>query len=274
MKPVTVEEINPNSLGLAVKLVSATPNPQTVSYAAMHGDYSEMPLSGDMGPHFNMDPFNPGILTEAEAGQRVIKKCLEHRHWGPLEHPQIVVSVEGFPHTTMQQLRTHRTGVSFDVQSGRYTGQRIQGLAQALDNLSPLDADPVNLYRLISEVFYIRPSGYYRDRFSSGILFDSQDPVHLRFLAHAAKSYTEAVVMGMQPEMARDLYCPYGIRQNFLFSGNLRAILHILEMRSQKNAELECQIFSKLMIELLKEWTPEITNFWLNTRYSKNNIAP
>ena len=74
----------------------------------------------------------------------------ERGHYGPLEHAQIVLNVGWFPHSVMQQARTHRVGVSFDVQSMRYTGERI---AKAADGELDLE-----------EVFYLRPIGDYSDR--------------------------------------------------------------------------------------------------------------
>ncbi|TAD80281.1 MAG: FAD-dependent thymidylate synthase [Oscillatoriales cyanobacterium] len=84
------------------------PNPQQLIWAAMHQDYSE-DLVADQGDRFP---------NEAKAGELVIKHLLQGNrgHFGPIEHPQIVFNVGFFPHSTMQQLRTHRVGVSFDVQ--------------------------------------------------------------------------------------------------------------------------------------------------------------
>ena len=60
-----------------------------------------------------------------------------------LEHAQIVLNMGWFPHSVMQQARTHRVGVSFDVQSMRYTGERICRAAERKLKLE--------------EVFYLRP---------------------------------------------------------------------------------------------------------------------
>ena len=51
----------------------------------------------------------------------------------------------------MQQARTHRVGISFDVQSMRYTGKRVAAVAHG-----ELD---------VEDVFYFRAVGNYADRF-------------------------------------------------------------------------------------------------------------
>ena len=94
-----------------VEVISATPNPQQVMYAAMHQDYSE---------NFVVDE-RPQWPNEEKAGELIVKRLLagERGHYGPLEHPQIVLNCGFFPHSVMQQARTHRVGISFDVQSMR-----------------------------------------------------------------------------------------------------------------------------------------------------------
>lgn len=91
-----------------VEVISKHPNPQQTIYAAMHQDYAEA---------FVWDQ-REGWPSEAEAGKLIIRNLLKggRGHYGPLEHPQIVLNCGFFPHSTMQQIRTHRVGLSFDVQ--------------------------------------------------------------------------------------------------------------------------------------------------------------
>jgi thymidylate synthase (FAD) len=91
-----------------VDVISRSPDPQRTIYAAMHQDYSEA---------FVVDERDQWP-SEASAGNLIVKRLLagERGHYGPLEHPQIVLNVGFFPHSVLQQARTHRVGVSFDVQ--------------------------------------------------------------------------------------------------------------------------------------------------------------
>ncbi len=56
---------------------------------------------------------------EEKCGEVIVRSLLagNRGHYGPLEHPQIILNCGWFPHSTMQQIRTHRVGISFDVQS-------------------------------------------------------------------------------------------------------------------------------------------------------------
>lgn len=91
-----------------VEVIAKTPNPQQVVYAALHQDYTE-------GFVFDERDSWP---SESNCGEIIVKRLLagERGHYGPLEHPQIVFNCGYFPHSVMQQARTHRVGVSFDVQ--------------------------------------------------------------------------------------------------------------------------------------------------------------
>jgi thymidylate synthase (FAD) len=91
-----------------VDVIAATPHPQLCVYAAMHQDYSEGYVAAD----------RRSWPDETRAGEICVKRLLagERGHYGPLEHAQIVLNVGWFPHSVMQQARTHRVGVSFDVQ--------------------------------------------------------------------------------------------------------------------------------------------------------------
>ena len=91
-----------------VEVISQTPNPQQTMYAAMHQDYAEGFVAHDHDQWPNEERCGDILVTSLLKGGR--------GHYGPLEHPQIVFNVGWFPHSTMQQIRTHRVGVSFDVQ--------------------------------------------------------------------------------------------------------------------------------------------------------------
>ena len=91
-----------------VAVLSQTPNPQQAIYAAMHQDYAEGFVWDD----------RDSFPSEERCGEIIVKQLLagNRGHYGPLEHPQIILNCGWFPHSTMQQIRTHRVGISFDVQ--------------------------------------------------------------------------------------------------------------------------------------------------------------
>lgn len=238
---------------LRVEIIRATQNPQQAIYAAMHQDYSE---------GFVVDECDKWP-DEKTSGELVTKHLLNGNrgHYGPLEHPQIILNCGWFPHSTMQQIRTHRLGISMDVQSGRYTGDRIIAVAEDRQD--------------VEEVFYLRPLGEYSDRQGKKYYydevcrsFDKQDCIR------AAQRYAYKVKeLGLSEEHARDLI-PFAIRQHWVLSCNVRSLLHILDLRWKEDAQLECQQLCDLIWPHFKNWVPAIAEWYAKNRAKKARLAP
>jgi len=268
-----------------VDLVSASANPQKVCYLAAHQDYSEKyvqdeffgTLKGfdtvgswgewecDYGPNDDVwiDPFNSGELDEATAGKRLIQHCVKYRHWGVLEHPQLVISAGYFPHEVMQQLRTHRI-TSFDVQSGRYTGQRICQLSRGEIPESEIE-----------KIFYLRPLGFYTDRQGSKYEYtEAHRKEDLDFLWCMSNAYRNRIDQGFSEEHARQIYSDYALRQHFVMSANLRSWLHVISVRHKEDVQLETKTFAVKVWKIIKDWVPEVAAYFEEKHLNKNQLMP
>lgn len=235
-----------------VEVISKMPNPQQVVYAALHQDYSENLVFDE----------REEWPSESKCGELIVKRLLagERGHFGPIEHPQIVFNCGYFPHSVMQQIRTHRVGISFDVQSNRYTGNRIIDAAQGLKD--------------IEEVFYLRPIGFYSDR--QGKRYDYTQQQRDRDLAwclEAAKHYAQMIAEGAAEEHARGII-PFDVRQHFIVSFNARSLMHLLDLRAKPDAQLECQKLCDLLFPHFQEWMPELAGWYEKTRYKKARLSP
>ena len=405
-----------------IKVISKTENPQTVIWYAAHQDYSE---------NLSIDDDPPA--TEELAGKSIVNNLLKggRGHYGPLEHPQIVFNVGWFPHSTMQQIRTHRVGVSFDVQclsgdtevtfvtasgssekvkiselynlwatgvrairgrnlrvlnessgvfdigrvqdvmcSGQqpvyrltladgktlgcttnhrlYTSQGWQRMGTALglvvdDNHKVLDivkacelmtdredfpgrprvsvAHPVKVVsveylgiqttydlevegawhnfvangvvvhnsfrytgsriidviggkRDVEEVFYLRPLGQYTDR--QGKRYEYTADIRkgdLDWCYNACLMYRDKIKAGFSEEHARGLI-PFDVRQHWVMSANVRSLMHLLDLRMQKSAQLEAQQLCELIYPHFEAWAHEVAEWYTQTRKWKPRLAP
>ncbi len=235
-----------------VDLIAATPNPQQCVYAGMHQDYSEGFVADDRS-HWP---------AEKQAGEICVKRLLagERGHYGPLEHAQIVLNVGWFPHSVMQQARTHRVGVSFDVQSMRYTGDRISKAAKG-----ELD---------LEEVIYLRPTGDYSDRQGKKYAYTAVERAKdLALCRAAAERYAELLDAGFAEEHARGIL-PFDYRQHFVVSFSLRAFLHFLDLRAKLDAQQEIRELCDLMWPHLVGWAPEFAAWYEKSRLHKARLAP
>lgn len=250
MKPITAKDLLELDKNLEVVMLQCYPIPEQVIYQAAKCDYSEVPIHRQQIP-------NP-----ADCGQWIVDRLLSNDkgHWGPLEHPGITFSVSGYVHNVMVQARTHRVGITFDVQSQRYTGERVVKVANG--ELNPED------------VFYVRPSGFYVNRY--GKKYDWTEEHRQRKLdriVNECKEYALYYGEGVCEEHIRD-YLPQAIRQNFVMSVNLRSVLHLLDLRAKMDAQLEIQALCEQIGPHLERWAPNVWNYYLTKRLHRAKLAP
>lgn len=177
-----------------------------------------------------------------------------------LEHPAITLNCGWFPHSVLQQARTHRVGVSVDCQSMRYTGSRIVEASYGRIDLE--------------EVFYLRPVGTYTDR--SGKKYEytlSQRNTDLGLCLNAAQRYAQLMDLGYSEEHARGIL-PFDYRQHFVISFNLRSVLHFMDLRSKRDAQDEIRALCDHIWPHVREWAPEISAWYETNRMGKARLAP
>lgn len=233
-----------------VKVLSCTPTPQTAVWNGMHQCYSEDFVASEIPPN------------EQRAGEICVKRLLsgDRGHYGPLEHPSIQFGVGFFPHSVMQQARTHRIGLSFDVQSMRYTSQRI--------------LDVIEGKRKLEEVFYLRPVGDYTDRHGKKYSYTNEmRNADIVLCTETAKLYAQKIQHGIAEEHARGII-PFDFRQHFVVSFSLRALLHFLDLRSKADAQDEIRQLCGMMWPHVENWIPEIAEWYQKKRYGKAKLAP
>lgn len=250
MKPVKAKDLLELDNRLQVVKLQGYPIPEQVIYQAGKNDYSEIPIH------------DQEIPSPQKCGEWIVEQLLanERGHYGPLEHPGITFSVSGYVHNVAMQARTHRVGVSFDVQSQRYTGRRVIKVAK--------DELPVD------DVFYIRPPGYYTNRKGKKYewtLSDYND--ELDFIYEGCKRYAAKYEKGMCEEHIRD-YLAQAIRQNFVVSFNLRSVLHLLDLRAKMDAQLEIQALCEQIAPELEKWAPNVWKYYEEKRLHRARLSP
>jgi thymidylate synthase (FAD) len=231
-----------------VERVAATECPQQLIYIALHNDYAE--------------DFCPGTgLSEDRCGEIAVERLLKggKGHWGPLEGPQMTLAIQ-VDHNTLMQLRTHRVGTSFDVQSMRYSGKRIEHAA----------AGDIP----IEDVFYVRPPGKYRDRQGDPYEWTQDDVEESYAIAlSSALDYARLREKGVAEEHARGVLIT-SYFQNAVISANLRAWLHLLDVRHKADAQWEIRALMDLIALQVQRWVPEVYEWYASNRLGKAILAP
>jgi thymidylate synthase (FAD) len=240
-----------------VTVLNQTPDPERVIYQAMHQDYCSDYVTADS-------------KIPSHYGEVVVKALLEGNrgHYGPLEHPQITFAVGYFPHTVMQQARTHRVGVTFDVQSFRYTGAMIADLGSQL--LQDPETD-------LSHLFYIPETvltGQAKSR--EGVVTIAPEALTLILEQYRSQAiaYHKLVHDYQVPyEDARNII-GYGIRQHFVVSFNCRSLMHFLDLRAKADAQLEIRQLCELLLPHFQNWCPHVAQWYIKHRWGKARLAP
>ena len=239
----------------------------SVAYMAMHGDVT-FDISDDIkDTDTYTDPYGDGItlLDESVAASRVIKHAVERGHWGILEHPTATLYFKGYPHSVVQQIRTHRVGLSFDVASFRYISDVLLDTAERVSegDLSTVD-----------KCFYFRQVGYYQE---SGKRFFYSEEQRLKDINHTVetlKAYKERIDSGLGNETSREVTLTYNVIQNFTISFNLRSMLHLIDLRSTNDVDFITELWAKELLGFFELWCPELHEFYMKTRYKKNRRSP
>lgn len=251
-----------NTTDFRVEIISATLRPYIACVAAMRQDYSGVPVYDQLKDIVK--------YPDKRLGKMLIRKILKAGHYGVMEHPQLVLNVINFPHSVIAQFRTHRH-LSFDCQSQRYTGNRIVALAEALKNAG---GGFNRNQELIEELFYFRPSGRYVDR--RGNKYEYTEEARNKDII-ATRNSIQLYANHMQndgfaPEHARDILTQ-NIRQHFVMSGNARSFMHLFNLRSTRDVQLEARQACHLIFQRFKEWMPEVGAWYEETHYGKNNLS-
>lgn len=200
---------------------------------------------------------------------------LEPQNWHPKPkplgnklqaHPVKVKSVEYLGHQMTYDLEVEGDWHNFVANgmvvhnSFRYTGLHMIDIVEGKKD--------------VEEAFYLRPVGYYSDRQGKKYYYSpEQREADLKWCLEAAKRYQLDIEAGMAEEHARGKL-PFDYRQHFIVSFNLRSFLHFCDLRNKKNAQLEIQQLCELMWPHVKEWTPEVAQWYENTRLGKAKLAP
>lgn len=240
---------------MQLRVLASTPYPQTLVRRAMQQCRSCDPVL----------PIGLSIVDdedyEAKSGHVVVKHLLSggRGHFGCFEHPSITLVCENWPHSVMQQLRTHRVGVSFDVQSFRQSQDKL------LDAAVYISRKVLGWQDLLEDLVYIQPiqTGYdYAAR-----SFD----IHCAALA--IEYYAAKVAAGMKPDAARSAL-PFDYFQSWVMSLNARSLMHMLDLRYKKDAQNEAQEFARQLFITFKLWMPEVAIWYEEKRLGTARLSP
>lgn len=167
----------------------------------------------------------------------LLERLFRRGHWGPFEHPQITLAVEGVSRSCMAQITRHRHA-TFDVQSQRYVDFSTKDDRVAVPKSL---TDPNHATRGEGAV-EVADRDAWRNWFeqTSDDLFDE---------------YERMVDDGVPKEDARFIL-PIGTKVNFTMSINARVLLHIENMRNTGASQWEVRQMTQMIHDEFSDWMP------------------
>lgn len=219
---------------MKVELLNATPNPEETICRAARNDYG-----GDATASFEgvMESVEGDTIEEKK--HTLLKHLISREHYGPLEHVHASFSVKGVSRVVMSQATRHRH-LSFDIQSQRYC------------DFSDED------YTIPKS--FTDPDHFTRDDGTVDMSEAKQDWGRWRFesvVESSMRKYERLVKEDFPKEDARYVL-PTAMQVDMVFSGNLRALLHVVNMRSKADVQGETRELAESVSDEIEEWTPTV----------------
>lgn len=242
---------------MKVKLINGTEEPEKQVCRAARNDYRKDGIIGnsfseimkDVDPHEdhvsnleNSDEYSGGRHIEIEAKKRtLLDHLITSGHWGPFEHPQATVALEGVTRVLMAQITRHRH-FTFDVMSLRYVGIEENSITD--DEIE----DSFDIPDVVKDGEAVDRQGVH----DIDILAESQ---FVEAYKDCMNHYRSLIDQNVPQEVARKVL-PMGTKVNIVMSGNARAWMHILNVRTKANVQGETRECADKIFNELKEWMP------------------
>jgi thymidylate synthase (FAD) len=217
----------------------STPNPDRVSAVAARGDHLDHSLVGD-GLRRALNDITSGGSIESNSSKIAdfIAQLLRRGHFGPFEHAQAFFVAEGISRDQMAQITRHRH-MSWDVQSMRYVdfddaeftippeaeGESLEIEAENIEDAVEYPADQMM-----------------KDQYEECL-----------------ETYKDLLESGVEREDARKVL-PIGTEVNMSFSGNLRSLFHVFDLRVSGKAQDDTRGFTQQVLEETRDWAPLSTS--------------
>ena len=184
---------------------------------------------------------------------RLVRYLAKHKHYSPFRHLQVQFHIKA-PEFVMRQWYKHVVGIETTSNSSTkdHAWNEISGrYVEVEDYYIP------NVWRKQSED---------NKQASEGTLTEVQN-------SRAIHSYNTALTttMNMYERLVRDygvakeqarVILPLSQYTEVYWTASFQAIMNFIELRNEKTSQWEIQQYAKVMLELMKETFPKITEIW------------
>jgi thymidylate synthase (FAD) len=215
-----------------VEMIASTPDPEMLVCMAARNDYR---AEGVIEQNYE-EILNANVTEIAQAEEDLLEKLMDRGHWGPFEHPQATIAMEGVTRVSMAQITRHRH-FTFDIMSLRYVDVEDESVNDRMQIPETIRGEELVTRDGVSE------------------LDEGVEEQYREAYEDSMECYRELLESGVPAEEARKVL-PMGTEVNIVMSGNARAWMHLLNIRGKANVQGEARRLADSIMEECKEWMP------------------
>ena len=184
--------------------------------------------------------------------RRLVKYLAKYKHYSPFRHLQVQFHIKA-PEFVMRQWYKHVVGIETTSNSSTkdHAWNEISGRYVEYDEFY----EPT-IYRKQSEDNKQASEGQFEGD-------DIKDVEGHWTRAHnmSLTAYENLIDAGMAMEQARCIL-PLTLYTEVYWTASFQAIMNFIELRNEKTAQIEIQEYAKVLLELMHETFPKITEIW------------
>ena len=184
------------------------------------------------------------------ADRRLVKYLAKYKHYSPFRHLQVQFHIKA-PEFVMRQWYKHVVGIETTSNSATkdHAWNEISGRYVEVEDFYTPD-----IFRQQSEDNKQATEGAVKDQKKA---LETWDNAHW----HAKLFYKSLLDGGVGKEQARAIL-PLSQYTEVYWTASFQAIMNFIELRNEATSQWEIQEYAKVLLELMHETFPKITEIW------------
>ena len=187
-----------------------------------------------------------------KSDERLVRYLAKHKHYSPFRHLQVQFHIKA-PEFVMRQWYKHVVGIETTSNSSTkdHAWNEISGRYVPVE-----DFYTPNVWRKQSED---------NKQASEGVLDDLQqkrmEDCYNEYMRQVEMTYDRMIEAGVAKEQAR-IILPLNQYTEVYWTASFQAIMNFIELRNESTSQWEIQQYAKVLLELMHETFPKITEIW------------
>ena len=185
-----------------------------------------------------------------KSDERLVRYLAKYKHYSPFRHLQVQFHIKA-PEFVMRQWYKHVVGIETTSNSATkdHAWNEISGRYVVVEDF------------YTPEVF--RQQSEDNKQATEGAVENQSAAKHHweQAMFHAKEQYQKLLDMGVGKEQARAIL-PLNQYTEVYWTASFQAVMNFIELRNEKTSQWEIQEYAKVMLNLMKETFPKITEIW------------